>query len=131
MLTDFLMFKKYVRADDFADDDDKLASKLSAATRQVVNATGYTLDQLERIPYNEFPADLREAIYMRGASLYAYAEDVNNSNLGVLPLAFMAMIKPYCKMYGGGLLEELVEKYKDVEPASDEESSSNEDSSSL
>ena len=132
MLTDFTTFKKHVRADDFTEDDALLTFYLSAATRQVVNATGYTLDQLERIPSAEFPDDIREAIYMRGSSMYAYREDVDTANLGVLPLSLMAIIKPYCKMQGGGLLEELVEKYKDADPdpapAPDDSSSSNEGS---
>ena len=120
MLADLTIFKKHVRADDFTEDDELLAFYLKAATDCVVNATGYTLDELERIPSAEFPDAIREAIYMRGASMYAYKEDVDSATLGVLPFSLQAIVKPYCKMYGGGRLEALVEKYKDAEPQPDE-----------
>jgi hypothetical protein len=113
MIADFDIFKKHVRADDYEADDELLMTYLKAATRQVVNATGYSMEELETIPPGEFPEDILNAIYMRGASMYAFREDVDSTSLGMLPLSLMAIIKPYCKMYGGGLLAPLVEKYNE------------------
>lgn len=106
------LFKKHVRADDFTCDDEYLLHVLEAAEDYVVGMTGYTKDELSVIPDEEFPMPLKHAIMMRGASMYAYREDVDSSNLAPLPNSLSALVKPYCKMHGGGLMEDLVNKYK-------------------
>ena len=105
------LLKMHVRADDITCDDAYLSDCLEAAQAQVINATGWTEKELAPIPNDAFPADIRRAVIMRAASLYAYREDIDTSSLSPLPLSTAAMLKPYRKMCGGGIMDRLVEKY--------------------
>lgn len=105
------LLKMHVRADDITCDDEYLSDCLESATAQVINATGWTDEELAPIPDDAFPADLRRAVIMRAASLYAYREDIDSASLTSLPLSTVAMLKPYRKMCGGGVMDRLVAKY--------------------
>lgn len=105
------LFKKHVRCDDFTDDDEYLAHCLEAAEQYVIGLTGWTEAELSVIPDEAFPAPLKHAILMRGASMYEYREDVTNTTVSETPLALMALVKPYQKMCGGSLTERLIVQY--------------------
>ena len=52
---DLQLFKKHVRADDFADDDDYLSHLLETAEEAVVIATNRTRDELSAMGNGTFP----------------------------------------------------------------------------
>lgn len=97
-IVDLNLFKKHVRADDFADDDDKLQVILDSAETEVINATNRTKDELIEMGGGEFPKDLIMAILMVGAQKYAYPEGVVNGQLGSIPYGPTAIIRHYRRL---------------------------------
>lgn len=97
-IVDFELFKKHVRADDFADEDDKLHFILESAEAQVIRATNRTADELCEMNGGEFPTPLKQAIMMVGAMLYAYPEGMMPSQYGSIPFGPMAIINQYRKL---------------------------------
>ena len=55
------VFKKHVRADDFADDDDYLTELLETAESAVIKATNRSKDELEQME-GKFPPMLKQAM---------------------------------------------------------------------
>lgn len=97
-IVDLELFKKHVRADDFADDDDKLEAILRSAECEVITATNRTYDELLGMGNGDFPAPLKQAIMMVGAMKYAYPEGIVPSSYGHIPFGPMAIIKQYRKL---------------------------------
>lgn len=104
-------FKQHTRTSDFMEDDLKLQRCLNAAESYIIGLTGYTEEELSVIPADEFPADLVQAIIMRGASFYEFSTDVDSSSLAYLPGSTLAIVKPYQKMRGGDRLGKILAKY--------------------
>lgn len=92
------LFKKHVRADDFADDDEYLSYLLGAAETSIVNATNRTASELEEMGEGEFPQPLKHAIMMLGAHWYNQRESVSNTQMHTVPDALQSLIKPYRKL---------------------------------
>lgn len=91
------LFKKHVRADDFADDDEYLSHLLSTAEELVVASTHRTVAELTDIS-GEFPLPLKQAIMMVGAHWYNQRESVSVSQMHEVPDALQALVKPYRKL---------------------------------
>lgn len=92
------LFKKHVRADDFADDDEYLEHLLATAEVTVVMATNRTVHELAAGNGGEFPAPLSHAVMMLAAHWYNQRESVSMSQMHSVPDALQTLIKPYRKL---------------------------------
>ena len=96
---DLALFKKHVRADDFADDDAYMQHLLDAAEVYVVRATNRTEDELKAIGNNgAMPTPIVQAIMMLAAHWYNQRESVSTTQLHQVPDSLSALIKPYRKL---------------------------------
>ena len=92
------LFKKHVRADDFADDDEYLEHLLETAEISVINATNSTVQELTDGNAGEFPMPLKHAIMMLAAHWYNQRESVSSVQMHEVPDALQALVKPYRKL---------------------------------
>ncbi len=92
------LFKKHVRADDFADDNEYLGHLLDTAESAVVTATNRSMDELLEMGGGEFPAPLRHAVLLIGAHWYNQRESVSNVQMHAVPDSLQSLIKPYRKL---------------------------------
>lgn len=92
------LFKKHVRADDFADDDEYLEHLLDAAEMSVVAATNRSQEELEQMGCGRMPAPLVHAIMLIGAHWYNQRESVSSVQMHAVPDSLQALIKPYRKL---------------------------------
>lgn len=92
------LFKKHVRADDFADDDTYLEHLLEVAQESVINATNRTEAELTEMGGGSFPVSLKHAIMLLGGHLYNQRESVSQVQLHAVPDSLQALIKPFRKL---------------------------------
>ena len=92
------LFKKHVRADDFADDDEYLEHLLETAASAVITATNRTEDELEQMGDGAMPTSIKHAIMMLGAHWYNQRESVSSVQMHAVPDSLQALIKPYRKL---------------------------------
>lgn len=92
------LFKKHVRADDFADDDDYLEHLLEAAELSVVKATNRSLDELRNPETGKLPADLIHAVMLTAGHWYNQREAVSTVQMHEVPDALQALVKPYRRL---------------------------------
>jgi uncharacterized phiE125 gp8 family phage protein len=93
------LFKKHVRADDFADDDAYMQHLLDAAEVSVVRATNRTEGELIAIGNSGvMPAPIVQAIMMLAAHWYNQRESVSTTQMHQVPDSLSALIKPYRKL---------------------------------
>lgn len=97
-VVDLALFKKHVRADDFAGDDEYLAHLLETAESAVITATNRTEDELEEIGGGTVPSPIKHAVMMLGAHWYNQRESVSNVQMHAVPDSLQALIKPYRKL---------------------------------
>ena len=97
-ITDLALFKKHVRADDFADDDEYLAHILDAAEMAVVTATNRPLEELVEMGNGCLPVPIRHAAMMLGAHWYNQRESVSSVQMHAVPDTLQSLIKPYRKL---------------------------------
>lgn len=97
-VVDLALFKKHVRADDFADDDEYLEHLLETAESAVITATNRTLEELEQIGGGSVPTPIKHAILMVGAHWYNQRESVSSVQMHAVPDSLQALIKPYRKL---------------------------------
>lgn len=95
---DLALFKKHVRADDFADDDTYLQHLLNAAEESVIKATNRTEDELKAIGGGSVPTPIVQAIMMVAAHWYNQRESVSTAQMHQVPDSLSALIKPYRKL---------------------------------
>lgn len=98
IVVDLGLFKKHVRADDFADDDTYLQHLLDAAEESVINATNRTESELTVIGNGAFPPTLQHAIMVLAAHWYNQRESVSTTQMHEVPDTLQALIKPYRKL---------------------------------
>lgn len=92
------LFKKHVRADDFADDDEYLEHLLETAESAVIAATNRTEEELEQMGGGTMPTPIKHAIMMLGAHWYNQRESVSSVQMHAVPDSLQALIKPYRKL---------------------------------
>lgn len=92
------LFKKHVRADDFADDDDYLMFILESAEEAVITATNRTMAELEQMGDGDVPLPIKHAIMMLGAHWYNQRESVSSVQMHSVPDSLQSLIKPYRKL---------------------------------
>lgn len=92
------LFKKHVRADDFADDDVYLEHLLETAETVVVNYTNRSLSDLLESGMGQFPKPLQQAVMMVAAHWYNQRESVSGVQMHEVPDALQALVKPYRKL---------------------------------
>lgn len=92
------LFKKHVRADDFADDDEYLAHLLEAAETHVVQATARTPQELAGMGGGEMPRPLAQAVMMLAAQRYNQRESVASTQMHQVPDSLTALVKPFRKL---------------------------------
>lgn len=93
------LFKKHVRADDFADDDEYLRHLLDTAEGAVITATNRTQEELAQMGNgHDVPTPIKHAIMMLGAHWYNQRESVSNVQMHAVPDSLQALIKPYRKL---------------------------------
>ena len=97
-VVDLVLFKKHVRADDFADDDLYLKQILNAAEIAVIIATNRSEEELISMGYGSLPAPLVQAIMMLGAHWYNQRESVSTAQMHGVPDSLQALVKPYRKL---------------------------------
>lgn len=97
-VVELALFKKHVRADDFAEDDVYLKHLLDAAEISVITATNRTEKELTDGNAGKFPAPLMQAIMMLAAHWYNQRESVSTAQMHQVPDALQALIKPYRKL---------------------------------
>lgn len=96
---DLALFKKHVRADDFADDDEYLQHLIDTAEACVVTATNRTADELRAIGGGgDLPKPIIHAIMMLAAHWYNQRESVSGVQMHQVPDSLSALIKPYRKL---------------------------------
>lgn len=96
------LFKKHVRADDFADDDTYLQHLLDVAQVSVVTATNRTEDELIAIGGSGgLPKPIAHAIMMLAAHWYNQRESASAVQMHQVPDSLSALIKPYRKLADG------------------------------
>ena len=94
------LFKKHVRADDFADDDEYLAHLLEAAEVSVITATNRSVQELAEGNAGEFPTPLKHAVMMLAAHWYNQRESVSSVQMHQVPDSLQTLVKPYRKLVG-------------------------------
>lgn len=92
------LFKKHVRADDFADDDEYLEHLLETAESAVITATNRTQEELAQMGNGHVPTPIKHAIMMLGAHWYNQRESVSSVQMHAVPDSLQALIKPYRKL---------------------------------
>lgn len=92
------LFKKHVRADDFADDDEYLEHLLETAESAVITATNRSQEELEQMGNGVMPTPVKHAIMMLGAHWYNQRESVSSVQMHAVPDSLQALIKPYRKL---------------------------------
>lgn len=92
------LFKKHVRADDFADDDEYLQHLLDTAEGAVITAANRTQEELVQMGNGDVPTPIKHAIMMLGAHWYNQRESVSNVQMHAVPDSLQALIKPYRKL---------------------------------
>lgn len=92
------LFKKHVRADDFADDDEYLEHLLEAAETAVITATNRGREELEQMGGGRMPTPIRHAVLLIGAHWYNQRESVSSVQMRAVPDSLQALIKPYRKL---------------------------------
>lgn len=92
------LFKKHVRADDFADDDEYLEHLLEAAETAVITATNHSQEELEQMGGGKMPTPIKHAIMLIGAHWYNQRESVSSVQMHAVPDSLQALIKPYRKL---------------------------------
>ena len=92
------LFKKHVRADDFADDDEYLEHLLEAAETAVITATNRRQEELEQMGGGKMPTPIKHAIMLIGAHWYNQRESVSSVQMHAVPDSLQALIKPYRKL---------------------------------
>lgn len=97
-LTTLALFKAHVRADDFTADDVLLQHYLDAAESSVVRYTNRDLDELVRMGEGVLPIELQQATMLLAAHWYNQREAVSATTLQDAPLAYAALVKPFCKL---------------------------------
>ena len=98
MLTDFALFRKHCRADDFDDETEYLRFLLEAAEEAIVNATNRSAAELVEMGGGEFPRSLRIAVYALGAHWYNQREAVAAVQMHEVPATFDACVKPFKRL---------------------------------
>ena len=92
------LFKKHVRADDFADDDEYLEHLLETAEESIIAATHCTEQELIAGNNGKFPVPLRHAIMMLAGHWYNQRESVSTVQMHEVPNTLQALVKPYRKL---------------------------------
>ena len=92
------LFKKHVRADDFADDDELMQHYVDAAEAHVIQATNRTDDELRELGKGEYPAQLKQAVLLLAGHWYNQRESVAGVQMHEVPDALQALIKPFRKL---------------------------------
>lgn len=98
MLTDFALFRKHCRADDFDDETEYLRFLLEAAEEAIVKATNRSAAELVEMGGGEFPRSLRIAVYSLGAHWYNQREAVAAVQMHEVPATFDACVKPFKRL---------------------------------
>lgn len=98
MLTDFALFRKHCRADDFDDETEYLRFLLEAAEEAIVKATNRSAAELVEMGGGEFPRSLRIAVYALGAHWYNQREGVAAVQMHEVPATFNACVKPFQRL---------------------------------
>lgn len=92
------LFKKHVRADDFADDDVYLEHLLAVAEEAVITATARTEQELIDGNDGKFPVPLTHAMMMLAGHWYNQRESVSSVQMHEVPDTLQSLIKPYRKL---------------------------------
>lgn len=110
MRTNLALVKAHVGAD-YCDDDELLTAYIEGAESAQAAALGYSERALASIPDERWPAALRDAVLLRVAERYANREATSQGVSSPRPYGIEALEKPYCRLCGGGGLEELVKRF--------------------
>lgn len=98
MHTDFALFKRHVRADDFDDDDAYLLHLLEAAEEAVIRATNRSPEELKSLGGGALPRPLTIAVYSLGGHWYNQREAVAGVQMSEVPATLTALIRPYQRL---------------------------------
>ena len=97
MLTDFALFRKHCRADDFDDETEYLRDLLEAAEETIIRATNRTAAELVEIGGGSLPKPLQIAAFSIGAHWYNQREAVA-VQMHEVPGTLAALVKPFQRL---------------------------------
>lgn len=92
------LFKKHVRADDFAGDDEYLEHLLATAEEAVLTATNRTADELRNSETGKLPAPLIHAMMLLAGHWYNQREAVSAVQMHEVPDTLQALVKPFVRL---------------------------------
>lgn len=100
MLTDFELFRKHCRADDFDDEGENryLRDLLETAESTVIRYTGRTVDELCEMGGGKFPPELATAARLMGAHWYNQREAAAGVQMAEVPFTVSTLIKPFRRL---------------------------------
>ncbi len=98
MLTDFALFRKHCRADDFDDETEHLRDLLEAAEETIIRATNRTAAELVEIGGGSLPKPLQIAAFTIGAHWYNQREAVAAVQMHEVPGTLAALVKPFQRL---------------------------------
>lgn len=91
-------FKKHVRADDFASDDDLLQLYLDTAVEAVARETHRSVEELCEMGGGELPLPIQQAVMLIAASWYNQREDVSSASMQCVPVSSRYLVSMYRKL---------------------------------
>lgn len=92
---DLTMFKKYVRADDYAQDDEMLMFLLNSAETAALNYMQCSKYDVMEAGCGEYPQDLKKAIFVIAAADYANPEGYSPGAVNPLPFGCLSILNHY------------------------------------
>lgn len=92
------LFKRHVRADDFAEDDEYLEHLLEVAEETVIGYTHRTEAELVKMGGGQMPKAIEQAVMFLAAHWYNQREGVSTTQMHQVPDTMDVLIKPYRKL---------------------------------
>ncbi|MBD5163401.1 MAG: phage gp6-like head-tail connector protein [Bacteroidales bacterium] len=92
------LFKKHMRADEFADDDDNRTHVLGVAEESVIRFINRTAEVLVAIGDGSMPMSIVHAVMMPAAHWYNQRESVSPGQIHQVPDTLQALVKPFRKL---------------------------------
>lgn len=96
--TNFKLFKKHVRADDFAADDEYLEYLLAAAELTVIKETARSIQELTALNDGDLPLQLKQATMMLAAFWYDQRETAAGVNMQQVPYSVSVLVNQFRKL---------------------------------
>lgn len=105
--------KARVYADDTTAYDCRLQSILDHAEQAIITMTEHDYEDMQLVPPDFFPGELKEAIIQLAAAWFAQPEGTAPTQYHAVPYGIAFMVKPFQKLAGGDRLSPIIERCKE------------------